>query len=117
MSFCNYCEECFFFCDPIIDCLTDNAEYLRRKYCARDFTNCAIYTLANSSGIHNVPGIFSPDVAHYSKPLATNLRYSPSPIMRRSLNRIITVKDSPFMASATGITHHAPHEMVQKLRA
>jgi hypothetical protein len=94
MSFCKYCEECFFFCDPIIDRLIDNAEDLIRKYCARDFTKCAIFTLANSSGIHSVPGYVSPEAVHYSNPLSTKQRYSLSPIIQSPFSNQIVVTES-----------------------
>jgi hypothetical protein len=74
MSFCNHCEECFFFCDPLIDSLTENAENLRGKYCEGDSAKCAIYKLANYSDIHNVPGYVNPNDDFQQKGLQLKCR-------------------------------------------
>ena len=61
MTFCNLCERCFFFNEPLVDKLSGNAKNLRGMYCDGDFSRCMIYRLAQSCGIHEVPGYVCPD--------------------------------------------------------
>ena len=61
MAFCDLCDTCFFFSEPLIDKLSSDAAYLRGNYCEGEFTECAIYRLAKSYGSHKVPGYFCPD--------------------------------------------------------
>jgi hypothetical protein len=61
MTFCNLCEKCFFFNEPLLDNLSSEAECLRRTYCGGDFSTCMIYVLALANGIHKVPGYVYPD--------------------------------------------------------
>jgi len=61
MTFCNLCERCFFFNEPLVDYLSSNAELLRGMYCEGDFSKCMIHALALSYGIHKVPGYINPN--------------------------------------------------------
>jgi hypothetical protein len=71
MASCDLCYRCFFFNEPLIDNLSSNAEFLREKYCAGDFAECAIYNLAKSGGIEKVSGYVYPD--DFLEDLKTNL--------------------------------------------
>lgn len=61
MASCDFCDRCFFFNEPLVDNLLSNAEYLRERYCARNFTECAIYKLAKTCGFEHVRGCLFPD--------------------------------------------------------
>lgn len=61
MASCDFCDRCFFFNEPLVDNLLSNAEYLRGRYCAGNFTECAIYKLAKTCGFEHVRGCLFPD--------------------------------------------------------
>lgn len=60
MAYCNFCDRCFFFNEQLIDNLLSNAEWIREKYCAENFTRCTIYKIATTYGIGKVRGSVFP---------------------------------------------------------
>jgi hypothetical protein len=60
MASCDLIGSCFFFNEQLID-MTHTTEYLKEKYCKRDYDSCARYGIAKLYGQDKVPKYLFPN--------------------------------------------------------
>lgn len=60
MGVCELCDTCIFFNDKMPD-MPDVAEYLKDKFCRKNFEKCARYRIYREFGRENVPASLFPN--------------------------------------------------------
>jgi hypothetical protein len=60
MAHCDLCNSCFFFNEQKLD-MPRTAEFLKDKYCKRDFAGCARFLVSKSYGKDRVPESLYPN--------------------------------------------------------
>ena len=60
MSTCDLFDSCFFFNEQLVD-MPQTTEYLKEKYCRRDYRTCARYMINRAYGRDRVPRYLFPN--------------------------------------------------------
>lgn len=72
---CELCDSCIFFNDKMPD-MPEVAEYLKDKYCRKDFSKCARYRIYECFGRENVPSNLFPNEEELVEDISEKLKKS-----------------------------------------